>query len=68
MKISDRLHLYMHTTSRFSFGAVEKSSSVTMLMNAQMDSHDSVMWIDVSVQTKVNFGYEFLYFNVVQLR
>ena len=37
-------------------------------MNAKMDSTDSVMWIDVPVQTKVNFGYEFLYFNVVQLR
>ena len=57
----------MYTTSSFIFGAVEKSLSVTMLMNAKMDSNDSVMWIDVSVQTKVNFGYEF-YFNVVQLR
>lgn len=58
----------MYTTSSFIFGAVEKSSSVTVLMDAKMDSNDSVMWIDVSVQTKVNFGYEVLYFNVVQLR
>ena len=58
----------MHTTSSFIFGAVEKSLSVTMLMNAKINSTDSVMWIDVSVQTKVNFGYEFLYFNVVRLR